>query len=127
MKVNLYRCALLVFGLSACGLSAPAIPGQGIRGTVLLGPHCPVVVEGEDCPDTPYETDLVATTPDGTRVIKRFSSDANGIFEVFLPVGEYAIISPQGTQWPYCSSNGAFFVTAGQITELTVYCDTGIR
>ena len=127
MKGNTKFLIAVSLWLTACGLFTRDIPGQGIRGTVLLGPLCPVVVEGEECPDTPYETDLVVTTSEGARVVKRFSSDPNGSFEVLLPVGEYAISSPQGTQLPYCSSNSTFFVAAGQITQLTVYCDTGIR
>jgi len=117
----------LTFWLCACTLFSPGVPGQGIRGTVLLGPHCPVVVEGKECPDTPYETDLVLTTSDGAREVTRFSSDASGFFQVLLPVREYAIRSPQGTQLPYCSSNGTFNVLEGQMTEIVVHCDTGIR
>jgi hypothetical protein len=119
--------ALMVLGLSACTLFAQDIPGQGVRGIVLLGPHCPVVVEGEECPDTPYETELVVMAPDGASVVKRFASDAYGLFEVLLPVGEYAITSPSGTQLPFCSSGRTFFVVEGKITEITVVCDTGIR
>ena len=117
--------ALGVFVLSFCSQSIPE--RQGIRGTVLLGPNCPVVQEGEPCPDTLYQTELVVTSADGMREIKRFSSDANGEFEVNLAVGSYAIRSPNPGELPYCSTNEPFSVKTGSMTEVTVFCDTGIR
>ena len=96
-------------------------------GIVLLGPHCPVVQEGVSCPDTPFQTDLVVTRPDGTRTIKEFSSDVNGTFEVLLPPGEYAITSPAGTTLPYCNTQETVIVYEGEFTEIIVYCDTVIR
>jgi hypothetical protein len=41
-------------------------------------------------------------------------------------VGAYAIRSPLGDTLPFCTSD-IFEVTASQMTEITVYCDTGIR
>lgn len=117
--------ALGVFILSFCSQTIPE--GQGIRGIVLLGPNCPVVQADEPCPDTPYQTELVATTADGTNVVKRFSSNASGEFEVNLAVGSYAIRSPNPGGLPYCSTNEPFTVTAEARTEIQVFCDTGIR
>src|SRR3989344_268334 len=66
-----------------------------IIGRVLFGPTCPVVSDPPDskCADKPYATSLVLTTPDGARVIKTFSSDAEGTFRVEAPPGHYAIRS----------------------------------
>ncbi|MCL5429350.1 MAG: DUF4493 domain-containing protein [Chloroflexi bacterium] len=123
-----HNFALIVIGsmlLAACAAGAPE--GQGIMGLVLLGPHCPVVQEGVPCPDTPYETELVVTSLDGTRIIKEFSSNANGEFEVNLPIGTYAIRSPDPGGLPYCTTNQPVTVEAGAMTEVKVLCDTGIR
>ena len=119
--------SFLLLGLAACGLGEQEIPGQGIRGIVLLGPHCPVVQEGVPCPDTPFRTDLVVTTPDGARIIKKFSSDVNGMFAVLLPQGEYAITSPGGMTLPYCNTQETVIVYEEELTETIVYCETGIR
>ncbi len=100
---------------------------SGIMGIVLLGPQCPVVREGEECPDKPFETALALTTPDGTQTIREFRSNANGEFKVSAAPGEYAIRSAVAANiLPYCSSNETITVTTG-FTETTVYCDTGIR
>ena len=100
---------------------------QGIKGIVLLGPNCPVVQVDEPCPDKPYQTELVVTSADGLRTVKRFSSEASGSFVVNLPMGEYAIRSPNLGGLPSCSSEGTIIVTQDQMTEATIFCDTGIR
>lgn len=123
--MKLFRLTVIVLFL-ATACANQDVPGQGIRGIVLLGPHCPVVQEGEECPDTPFQTELIVTNLEGTRVIKEFSSDANGQFEVLLPVGDYLVRSPIDVQLPYCDS-GPLRVAAGAMTEATVLCDTGIR
>lgn len=102
---------------------------SGIRGTVLLGPTCPVVMDPPDpnCADKRYATKLVVTTSDQSRVIKEFSSGADGTFSTELPPGEYAIRSAAAANvLSYCSHE-AFKVVADKFTEITVSCDTGIR
>ncbi|MEX1247795.1 MAG: hypothetical protein WEA61_04890 [Anaerolineales bacterium] len=126
MRRLYFPAALFIaVALASCGAAIPE--GQGIRGMVLLGPNCPVVQEGEPCPDTLFETELVVTGADGAREILRFASDADGTFEVKLPVGDYAIRSPEGTTLPYCMTNVTLSVRPGLMTETIVYCDTGIR
>ena len=102
----------------------------GIKGNVLLGPICPVVMDPPDpsCQDRPYETRLALTTPDGSRVIKEFYSDAGGNFVVSAAPGEYAIRSSAAANvLPYCSTNETVRVVSGEHTQTVVYCDTGIR
>jgi hypothetical protein len=123
MKTKIF---LVVLTTILAGCAAADVQGQGVSGSVLLGPHCPVVQEGEECPDTPFQTELVVTSTGGMDEIKEFSSDAGGMFAVLLPVGQYAIRSPQGATLPYCTSD-IFAVAANQMTEIIVVCDTGIR
>lgn len=102
---------------------------SGIRGTALLGPTCPVerIPPDPACAPKLYQTKLVATTPDGARVIKEFSSDAKGTFSVDLLPGDYAIRSAVAANvWPYCSSE-TITVKANAYASATVHCDTGIR
>lgn len=117
--------ALGVFVLSLC--SRTPTSEQGIRGTVLLGPNCPVMQEGVPCPDTPFQTELVITTEDDSRVITQFSSDANGEFVVYLNPGTYGISRPGEESFPFCATDDAATVEPGVIVEVTVFCDTGIR
>ena len=112
---------ILLYGEHSSGAES------GIQGTILLGPQCPVVREGEECPDKPFATSLVLTTPDGSRVIKTFNSDTEGKFKVRVKAGEYAIrSSATANVLPYCSS-GPITVRSKDFTEAIVSCDTGIR
>lgn len=101
-----------------------------LYGTVWLGPTCPVVMDPPDpqCADKPYATSLALTTSDGTRVIKTFSSDEEGRFNIEVPPGQYVIRSAaDGNILPYCQSNGILDVPISNSIEVQVSCDTGIR
>ena len=101
-----------------------------ILGTVLLGPVCPVemIPPDPDCADRPFETRLVLTTSDQSRVIKEFDSSKNGKFRVEVPPGEYAIRSAAAANiMPYCSTNDPIVLKANSYVETTVFCDSGIR
>lgn len=109
--------------------TVPKTISSGVRGTVLLGPTCPVVQNPPDprCADKPYQTRLVITTSDQSKVIKEFSSDADGKFYVQIPPGKYAIRTAAAANiLPYCAHD-AFNVEADTFTDITVSCDTGIR
>ena len=104
--------------------------GSGIRGTVLLGPNCPVVrVPPDDkCADKPYSVSLEVTEAASGRPVKTFQSDEQGRFSVALPAGEYVIRGADSSKpFPRCSSPGPFTVRTGSFTEVAVSCDTGIR
>jgi hypothetical protein len=101
-----------------------------ILGNVLLGPTCPVMQDppDPDCADKPYQTDLVLTTADQSKIIQEFSSDIYGRFQIEVSPGEYAIRSATAANvLPYCSNSEIIRVGANGTTEVTVFCDTGIR
>lgn len=108
----------------------PAIENSGIKGIALLGPMCPVerIPPDPQCADRPYKTSLIATNADQSQIIKQFDSDADGKFSVNLPLGEYMISSADTAKiFSRCSSQGLIKVDKNKYTEITLYCDTGIR
>jgi hypothetical protein len=109
----------------------PAPVTRGIiYGTVLLGPTCPVQRNPPDpaCADRPFAVNLVLTNADGSRVIKEFSSNADGNFNLSVPAGTYAIRQAASTSMlPRCANVGPILVTAGGRVAANVSCDTGIR
>ena len=108
----------------------PPTIASGIRGTVTRGPICPVERIPPDpiCADQPFATALSLTGLDGLKVIKYFSSDADGKFAIDVPPGEYRIRQTIGiVSYPRCASDGTIVVKAGTYAETTVSCDTGIR
>lgn len=127
------RLVLAVVALSAlaagcAGGPAPTSPPDtGIRGTVILGPTCPVEEAGASPCLTPLAAELVVRSKDGSTEVARVASGADGRFELALPPGDYVI-------WPEPGENGFpvaqpldVSVVAGRFTELEINYDSGIR
>ena len=97
----------------------------GISGIVLIGPQCPVVREGEECPDKPYEADIDVYDASGA-LVTRVRSDAAGEFFVDLAAGAYRLEPRSPGALPYGSPQDVT-VTAGHVTRVVVSYDSGIR
>jgi uncharacterized surface anchored protein len=93
----------------------------------MIGPSCPVVQFGTDCPDRPFRSVLEIQRPDG-RVVARAESDDAGRFEVALPPGDYILVptAPSPGSAPHAAPL-PFTVAQGVWTSLTVQYDSGIR
>ena len=116
---------LLLLFLAAC---APQIPANtGIQGQVTMGPMCPVVISGQECPDRPYQATMAILTRAG-RDVKKFTTDANGKFTVLLAPGAYILhpLPPQNSPMPF-GRDEPFNVVEGQFTQIKVVYDSGIR
>jgi hypothetical protein len=116
-------CAALIL-LTGCHHPAP--PGTGIRGSVKLGPACPVESLTSPCPDTPFQGDVRATASDGATTT--VSTDAQGRFTMNLRAGTYDVVavSPSGSGPPTPVSR-TVQVRTGSYTQVTLEVDTGIR
>ncbi len=101
--------------------------GSGLDGLVLVGPTCPVVRIGQDCPDRPLATTLVVQDRDGRRDLFTIRSGDDGRFRVALSPGEYRLV-PASSGLPY-PRGGPQQVTVepGRYTPVTVLYDSGIR
>ena len=112
--------------VTACGPDEVP-PETGLRGGVLVGPMCPVVQMGTDCPDRPLQADLEVTRAD-RRVLARSRSDLAGKFEIPLAAGTYVLVPvPPNPGGPPYAAPIPFTVTEGEWTALTVQYDSGIR
>jgi hypothetical protein len=112
----------------ACGLFATPTPtNSGITGKVLVGPMCPVVIEGQECPDQPYQAAITVKDPEGREIV-RFQTDEQGNFNVPLAPGEYILHpeTPDDAPLPIAEEQ-RFTVLSGEYTRLTVQYDSGIR
>ena len=116
---------MLILVLATCTLYSPTPRGSGIEGQVLLGPMCPVVQEGQACPDQPYQATLTITSQNGVHAAQ-FQSDEQGRFRVSLVPGEY-ILYPESPNGVPFASDQSFIVETGRYTLITVYYDSGIR
>lgn len=101
---------------------------SGIKGSVALGPQCPVVSTPPTpgCADKPYRATLmVVRTADSSRIVASFQSDTQGHFRVTVAPGDYVIRSDDQDKLPNCSSGSNIHVVSGQYTNALVYCGTG--
>jgi hypothetical protein len=119
--------AALALLAGACGttLNTPSAD-SGIEGLVTIGPMCPVEIEGQPCPDQPYEAPIVVEDAGGDEVA-RVTSDADGRFRVTLEPGAYTLVpqSPE-SRLPYAGEQSTE-VVAGEYTQVTIAYDSGIR
>ena len=116
---------VLILVLATCSIYSPTPRGSGIEGQVFLGPMCPVVQEGQPCPDQPYQATLTVRNLDGLQVAQ-FQTDAQGRFEVPLVPGEYILHPESPNGLPFAGAQ-SFTVQTGSFTQITVHYDSGIR
>jgi hypothetical protein len=112
----------------ACGLFATPTPtDSGITGKALVGPMCPVMREGEECPDQPYQATITVNSIEGRKIVQ-FQTDEQGNFNVPLAPGEYILYpeTPEGVPFPFADEQ-RFVVLPGEFTRIIVLYDSGIR
>ncbi len=101
---------------------------SGVRGTVLLGPTCPVERMPPDpaCAEKPYATAIVVYRTGSKSPFVIGNSNTAGAFEFSLPPGSYTLAAKGDTMLPRCSETSAS-VVPDEYTSVTISCDTGIR
>jgi Carboxypeptidase regulatory-like domain len=122
-------CVLvLVVPLAAgCASSSNGAAGgaQGIRGTVVLGPMCPVERVESPCPDRPMAATVVVSVGSGRRVAS-VRSGSDGSFSVPLAAGRY-VLTATGAGAMRFAKPVEVTVRAGTWTRAVVQVDSGIR
>jgi len=105
---------------------APSVPqDSGIRGSVQLGPTCPVETRDVPCV-TAYAALLIVLDPD-SREVGRVTSAADGTFQLALAPGQYTITpAAGGDPYPFAPTQ-AVAVLPGRFSDVQINYDTGIR
>jgi hypothetical protein len=116
---------ILIILLATCSIQEAAPADSGLEGQVFLGPVCPLVTPGQECPDQPYQAMLTVNSSDG-RTITRVQTDQQGRFRLALQPGQY-VLHPESTNAMPYTGDQAFTVAAGRFTQLFVTYDSGIR
>jgi hypothetical protein len=111
--------------LTACTAVNPTPADSGVQGQVFIGPMCPVVQEGQECPDKPYQAVLTVNSPTGERIVQ-IQTEKDGTFQIPLPPGEY-ILHPESPNVMPFASEQAFTIEEGKFTQIVVTYDSGIR
>ena len=120
--------SILLLFLAACAGSGPSSSGDnGIRGTVLLGPTCPVETLESPCPDRPL-ADVEVRVLQGGDVVATVRSDGDGRFAVALDPGHYEVRAVVEEGGPGMSAKPVdVIVTSGEFADVNVPVDSGIR
>lgn len=127
MSIKLLLLFILI--LAACGPrrdpSEPLTSGVEVR--VFVGPMCPVIQVGVECPDRPYQATLTILNTNRKEVLQ-FETEEDGRYIVSLPPGDY-ILRPESSQdMPLPDASEQYFtILPNQITQLIVVYDSGIR
>ena len=124
MKIHFF-IGLMIILLATCSSQEPAPADSGVEGQVLVGPMCPVVQVGQECPDQPYQAVLTVNSLGGER-IAQVQADEQGRFKIPLEPGEY-ILHPESPNVMPFAPEQTFTVRAGVFTQVTVHYDSGIR
>ncbi|NJC97120.1 MAG: carboxypeptidase regulatory-like domain-containing protein [Anaerolineae bacterium] len=123
MRNVVFAIAILI--LAACSPNTPTPVNSGIEGQVFIGPMCPVVREGEECPDEPYQAALTVNSLTGERIVQ-VQTDEEGRFRIPLPPGEYILHPESPNRLPFAGDQ-TVTVVEGSFTQVTVNYDSGIR
>lgn len=126
---KLLQIFLLCILLTAC-MPAPQKTGT-LRGHVTIGPLVPVVREGEPEPTPAPEVyaarHIVIYKANGKTEVARADIDAQGNYEIALPVGTYVVdINHLGVDHA-AGLPHEIQIIADSVTILDVDIDTGIR
>ena len=116
---------ILVLILTACNAATQSPINSGIEGQVFIGPMCPVVQVGQECPDEPYQAILTVNNSKGERIVQ-VQTDENGLFKIPLEPGEY-ILHPESPNVMPFAAEQTVFVEDGMYTKVIVAYDSGIR
>jgi len=118
---------LLAGWLTPSAIQAAGHPHSGVIGQVFIGPTCPNIPPGLNCPDRPFQTSITVYSHAG-RFITRFTTDAEGQFEVALKPGRYVLV-PDGAgslRPPYVAAVEVV-VEKKEFTPVIIGYDSGLR
>jgi hypothetical protein len=118
---------LFLFLVACAGRASSSSGDSGVRGTVLLGPTCPVETMESPCPDRPL-ADVQIQVLQGSDVMATVRSDGDGRFTVALEPGDYVLQAVVEQGGPGMSAKPVdVTVTSGAFVEVNVPVDSGIR
>ena len=124
--ISLILSLITISILGGCMPKTEEEINSGIYGIVTIGPIKPVEREGE-INYKPYQATIIIKTENGLVEIKRFTSNNDGTFKVYLKPGKYTL-EPLKSNEPYpIGSPVEVEIKPNQFSEINTSYDTGIR
>ena len=123
MKIH-FIVGVLILLLATCSVK-PTPANSGVEGQVFIGPNCPIVQQGQSCPDQPYQATLTINSLEGKKITQA-QTDGSGRFQIALAPGQYMMHPESQNVMPFAAEQ-TFTVEAGMFTQVIVNYDSGIR
>jgi hypothetical protein len=98
----------------------------GVTGVMMIGPTCPVPTPKDPCGDVPYEGIVLVKASDG-QIVGKLSANEDGEFQMFLPPGNYQLVSTTDNEVPPYLLTQGFNVTRFGLSSIVIQFDSGIR
>ena len=114
---------IALFPLMAVAETSPS-GASGIEGTILISPSHPGPIT-KDRPSVAPAGNVEFVVKTGDAIVKTFTTDAEGRFQVALPPGHYIIVREGAGRigrWRFEAD-----VVAGQMTQVNWTADSGMR
>jgi len=120
----LFGFGIMILLLSTCSINSTPTD-SGIEGQALIGPMCPIVQEGQECPDQLYQAAITVNSLNSGKIVQ-VQTDTQGHFKTPLAPGEYILHPESPNGIPYANEQN-ILVEAGKFTQIIVNYDSGIR
>jgi len=117
------------FIVSGATSTQPQVTGT-LKGTMTIGPICPVEQAGHPCNPTPqmYAAHQVFIyTSDKSKLIATLTPGAEGNFSTTLPAGSYLVDVQHQSIGSVKGAPSTIMIVANQAAEVSIDIDTGIR
>jgi len=125
-KVRLFLALLFIYGSVSFGQMEPD-RGTGIEGVITVSPTRPGPIRaGSDIPNAAPLPNAVFTIGNEKGVVRSFTTDSEGRFQVSLKPGHYVIALAEH-RFPRPCGPFEIDVESAKMTKVEWRCDTGMR
>jgi hypothetical protein len=119
--------ATLIALVCMTAVAETTAPGtSGIEGTIVVSPTRPGPIRKDEEPSVAPVINAQFVVKAGDAMVKTFTTDGEGHFQVALPPGHYVIVregaAPRVGRWRFEAD-----VVAGQMTNVNWTADSGMR
>jgi Prealbumin-like fold domain len=118
--------ATLIALFSMTAVATPPPSTSGIEGTIVVSPSRPGPIRKDDETSVASVRNAQFAIKTGDMMVKTFTTDSEGRFQVVLPPGHYVIVREGGParigRWRFEAD-----VVPGQVTKVKWTADSGMR